>query len=162
MPGRMVNFRNTIAAAFVANDRGTVPTVAQFNALATGISTMRVRRAFGGFLRGMRNSLARARVIDSVMTIPTPPVNQVGNEGTGLDYTPAAFTDPENATITYSASLDGGAPLPSWITFTPATRRFQGTRPPITATETITVRLTGTDIYGKTASATFLITNTNI
>ncbi len=157
MPGRMVNFRNTIAAAFVANDRGTVPTVAQFNALGTGISTMRVRRAFGGFLRGMRNSLARARVVDLPLTVPTL-VNQTGAAGTALSYAAAAFTDPESAAITYTAALDGGAPLPLWITFTPASRTFAGTRP-VGATVTITVRLTGTDIYGKTASGTFTITN---
>jgi len=157
MPGRMVNFRNTIAAAFVANDRGTVPTVAQFNDLNTGISTKRVRRAFGSFLRGMRNSLARAKVIDLPLTVPTL-ANQTGAANTAVNYNAPAFTDPEGAGITYTAALDGGAPLPSWITFTPGTRNFAGTRPAL-ATQTVTVRLTATDIYGKTASGTFTITN---
>jgi hypothetical protein len=159
MPGRMVNFRNTIAAAFVAADRSTVPTVAEFNALSTGITPMRVRRAFGSFLRGMRNSLAQAKVVDLPLTVPNF-TNQTGNEGTALNYTAPAFTDPESATITYTATLDGGAALPAWITFTPSTRVFSGTRPAVDETTVVTVRVTATDIYGKTASGTFTITNT--
>jgi hypothetical protein len=161
MPGRLTNIRNTIAAAFVANDRSTVPTVAEFNALSTGITPMRVRRAFGSFIRGMKNSLVRARVIDLPLTVPSF-TNQTGNEGSALSYTPSAFTDPENAAITYSATLEDGTALPAWITFNPTTRAFTGTRPAIDVTTVITVRLTATDIYGKTASGTFTITNTAV
>jgi hypothetical protein len=161
MSGRLTNLRNTIAAAFVAADRGTVPTVAEFNALNTGASPMKVRRVFGSFLRGMKNSLVQARAIDLPLIVPTL-TNQIANEGTNTTYTAPAFTDPEGAAITYSATLDNGAPLPSWVVFTPGTRVFAITRGPVTVTETITVRLTATDIYGKTASGTFTITNTAV
>jgi hypothetical protein len=161
MPGRLTNIRNTIAAAFVANDRSTVPTVAEFNALSTGITPMRVRRAFGSFVRGMKNSLVRARVIDLPLTVPSF-TNQTDNEGTNSTYNAPAFTDPEGATITYSATLADGTALPAWITFTPAGRVFEITRGSIDVTQTVTVRLTATDIYGKTASGTFTITNTAV
>lgn len=163
MPGRLTNFRNTIAAAFVAADRGTVPTVAEFNALSTGITPMRVRRAFGSFVRGMKVSLKYGGAsVNAAPVLQNALVNQTGNEGTALSYTFAlnTFNDPEAAPITYTASLDGGAPLPAWITFNPATRAFTGTRPAIDVTETITVRVTAADIYGRTASGTFTITNT--
>jgi hypothetical protein len=165
MSGRLTNLRNTIAAAFVAADRGTVPTVAEFNALNTGASTMKVRRVFGSFLRGMKNSLSYAgTAVNAAPTLQNALVNQTGNEGSALSYTFAlnTFNDPEAAPLTYTASLDGGEPLPAWITFNPATRAFTGTRPAITETTVITVRVTAADIYGRTASGTFTITNTAV
>lgn len=160
--GRLTRARNTIATSFNNNDRATVPTVAQFNALNTGLSVMRVRRIFGSFLSGMRRSLTHAATVITLPPVAPTLTNQTGNEGTALSYTAPAFTDPESAAITYTATLDGGAPLPAWITFNPTTRAFTGTRPAVTVTEVITVRLTAADIYGRTASATFTITNTNV
>ncbi len=163
MAGRLTNFRNTIAAAFVAADRATVPTVTEFNDLNTGLSSMRVRRVFGSFVRGMKLSLNYAGAsVNAAPTLQNALVNQTGNEGTALSYTFAlnTFNDPEAAPLTYTASLDGGDSLPAWITFNPTTRAFTGTRPAIDETETITVRVTAADIYGRTASGTFTITNT--
>lgn len=159
--GRLTKARKIIADAFVANDRSTVPTVTQFNALSTGLSVKRVRRIFGSYLSGMRRSLVLAAAVNLPPTAPTF-TNQTGNEGTALSYTAPAFTDPESATITYSATLDSGAALPAWITFNSTTRAFTGTRPTVTATEVITVRVTAVDIYGRTASGTFTITNTKV
>ena len=160
---RLTRARKTIAEAFNNNDRSTVPTVAQFNALNTGLSVMRVRRIFGSFLSGMRRSLTHAATVITLPPVAPTLTNQTGNEGTALNYPAPAFTDPESATpIVYTATLDGGAPLPAWITFNPTTRVFTGTRPAVTVTEVITVRLTAADIYGRTASATFTITNVNV
>lgn len=163
--GRLTNLRNTIAAAFVAADRGTVPTVAEFNALNTGATPMRVRRVFGSFVRGMKNSLVyAARAVNAPPVLQNALVNQSGNEGTALNYTFAlnTFNDPEAAPLTYTATVDGGAPLPQWITFNPVTRAFTGTRPAVTQNETIVVRVTAADIYGRTASGTFNIVIVNI
>lgn len=163
--GRLTRLRNTIAAAFVAADRGTVPTVAEFNALNTGATPMRVRRVFGSFLSGMRRSLTyAARAVNAPPVLQNALVNQSGNEGTALNYTFAlnTFNDPEAAPLTYTATVDGGAPLPGWITFTPSTRTFTGTRPTVTENETIVVRVTAADIYGRTASGTFNIVIVNI
>lgn len=168
--GRLTRARNTIATSFNNNDRSTVPTVAQFNALNTGLSVMRVRRIFGSFLSGMRRSLTHAGKITLPPVLQNALVNQTGNEGTFIGGAPTGyifaantFNDPEAAPLTYTATLDGGAPLPNWITFNPTTRAFIGTRPtPITVTEVITVRVTAADIYGRTASGTFTITNVNV
>jgi hypothetical protein len=163
--GRLSRLRNTIAASFVSNDIGAVPTQAAFVALNTGATPMRVRRVFGSFIRGMKHSLIYAgRAVNAAPTLQNALVNQTGNEGSALNYAFAlnTFNDPEAAPITYTATLDGGAPLPAWITFTPSTRTFAGTRPAVTVTEVITVRVTAADIYGRTASGTFTITNTNV
>lgn len=165
MSGRLTNLRNTIAAAFVAADRGTVPTVAEFNDLNTGATPMRVRRVFGSFVRGMKNSLVYAgRVVNAAPVLANALVNQTGNEGTALNYTFAlnTFNDPEAAPLTYTAYLDDGSELPAWITFNPATRAFTGTRPAVDETTTIVVRVTAADIYGRTASGTFNIVITAI
>ncbi len=54
-------------------------------------------------------------------------VNQTATSGTPFSYTiPAsAFSDPDTGTtLSYSATLVGGAPLPSFMTFNAATRSF--------------------------------------
>ena len=163
--GRLTRLRQTIANAFVTNDVGTVPTQATFVSWNTGATPMRVRRVFGSFVRGMKNSLVYAgRAVNVAPALQNALVNQSGNEGTALNYTFAlnTFNDPEAAPLTYTATLDGGDPLPSWITFNPTTRAFTGTRPAITVTTAVTVRVTAADIYGRTASGTFIITNVNV
>lgn len=161
--GRLTNLRNTIAASFVANDIGTPPTPATFN--VAGVTPMRVRRVFGSFVRGMKNSLVYAgRAVNAAPVLANALVNQTDDEGTALSYAFASntFNDPEAAPLTYTATLDGGAALPAWITFTPSTRTFAGTRPEVEETVAVTVRVTAADIYGRTASGTFIITNTAV
>lgn len=165
MSGRLTNLRNTIAAALVAADRSTVPTVAEFNDLNTGATPMRVRRVFGSFVRGMKNSLVFAgRIVNAPPVLANALVDQTGDEGTALNYTFAVdtFIDPEGAPLTYSAYLDDGSELPVWITFNPDTRAFTGTRVAVDETTTIVVRVTAADIYGRTASGTFNIVITAI
>lgn len=165
MSGRLTNLRNTIAAALVADDKSTVPTVAEFNGYSTGASVMRVRRVFGSFSRGMKNALVYAgKAVNVPPALANALVNQTGNEGTALNYTFAlnTFNDPEAAPLTYTAFLDDGSELPAWITFNPSTRAFTGTRPAVDETTTTTVRVTAADIYGRTASGTFNIVNTAV
>jgi LPXTG-site transpeptidase (sortase) family protein len=40
-----------------------------------------------------------------------------------------SFTDPDGDALTYTAGLDGGAPLPAWLSFDADTRTFSGTPP---------------------------------
>lgn len=160
--GRLTNLRNTIAASFVANDIGTPPTPATFN--VAGVTPMRVRRVFGSFVRGMKNSLVYAgRAVNAPPVLANALENQTGNEGTALNYTFAlnTFNDPEAAPLTYTATVDGGT-LPAWVTFDGASRTFTGTRPAIDETVAVTVRVTAADIYGRTASGTFILTNTAV
>ncbi|WP_422135859.1 VCBS domain-containing protein [Endozoicomonas sp. ALD040] len=55
--------------------------------------------------------------------------NQMVAEESAFSYTiPAnAFSDAEGDTLTYSASLADGNPLPAWLTFDAGTRTFSGT-----------------------------------
>lgn len=160
MPGRLTNLRNTIAAAFVAADRGTVPTIAQFNALNTGTTSMGVRRVFGSFVRGMKNSLVYAgRAVNAAPTVTTIANATTDLIGTLSKDVTSNFTDPEAATLTYSATLSDGSALPSWLAFSAGVFTGSGTATLI-ADDVYTIRVTAADIYGRTVSTTFTITVT--
>ena len=62
--------------------------------------------------------------------------------------------DDGNNTLTYSATLGNGNPLPSWLSFAPATGTFSGN--PIDIAN-IYVKVTATDSANATATCTFLI-----
>jgi hypothetical protein len=64
-------------------------------------------------------------------------------------------------TLTLSATLANGDPLPVWLTFDPATRTFSGT-PENDHVGSITVKLTATDGYGASVSDSFEISVTNV
>ena len=55
-----------------------------------------------------------------------------------------AFTDVDNASLTYKATLASGAALPSWLSFDAATRTFSGT-PPQNYNGTIDLTVTASD-----------------
>ncbi|MFN6340070.1 MAG: putative Ig domain-containing protein, partial [Cyanobacteriota bacterium] len=57
-------------------------------------------------------------------------------------------------TLTYSATLASGDPLPAWLSFHPATRAFSGT-PAAADVTTLQVRVTATDRAGLSVSDTF-------
>ncbi|MEZ2318961.1 MAG: S8 family serine peptidase [Microcoleus sp.] len=60
------------------------------------------------------------------------------------------FTDPDPGdTLTYSATLNNGQPLPSWLRFNPTTRSFNGTTPGL---QNLAIKLTATDTTGVSAS----------
>ncbi len=69
------------------------------------------------------------------LILPTVPPVQTGEVGPvaltldePIDFSIPAdlFTDPDGEEITYSARLADGGPLPAWLTFDAATRRFGG------------------------------------
>ncbi|MGD1047052.1 MAG: putative Ig domain-containing protein [Bacteroidota bacterium] len=62
--------------------------------------------------------------------------------------------DDGNNTLTYSATLINGNPLPAWLSFDPATRTFSGTP---TAAATISIKVTATDTASASVSSTFNI-----
>ena len=67
-----------------------------------------------------------------------------------------ADVDPGD-TLTYSATLDTGASLPTWLTFDPVTRTFSGT-PQGGDVGAINVRVTATDAGSLNASDVFTLT----
>ncbi len=71
--------------------------------------------------------------------------DQPATAGVPFSYTVPAgtFSDLDTPTLTLSATLADGSPLPGWLTFTPATGQFSGT-PPVGFTF-IDVRVTASD-----------------
>ncbi len=65
------------------------------------------------------------------------------------------FEDPDNDLLAYTATLEGGAPLPNWLLFSEQTHTFIGT--PIT-TEAIRLTVRVDDGRGGSALDTFLLT----
>ena len=67
------------------------------------------------------------------------------------------FIDPSQS-LTISASLSDGSPLPSWLSFDPGSRRLSGT-PPLPGQ--LNVRFTATSSNGKTVSDTVALSITS-
>ncbi len=85
---------------------------------------------------------------------------QTATEDQAFSFTPPAFTDPDDDTLTYSASLSDGTALPTWLFFDAATRSFTGTPRENDTPEALTVRVTATDdgTPPASSSATFTLT----
>src|SRR6185369_840430 len=75
---------------------------------------------------------------------------------------PTTFNDADAGdTLTYSASLAGGAVLPGWIHFNAATRTFSGT--PLNGdVGSLSLNITATDAQGLSASGAFALAVANI
>jgi VCBS repeat-containing protein len=112
--------------------------------------------------KGGSNTYTVSVTVEAVNDAPVAHGGAGGNGTVGQPMAPvsvAAFTDIDGPAITYTATLAGGAPLPSWLVFDPATRSFSGT-PPGGSTGTYTVLVSGSD--GElSASASLTITVAN-
>ena len=84
--------------------------------------------------------------------------DQTATVDTAFDYAfpPDTFTDADNDMLTYTATKGDDTALPSWLTFTSATRTFSGT-PPVSAGGRHTVKVTASDGRGGSASDEFVI-----
>jgi hypothetical protein len=76
-------------------------------------------------------------------------------EDEAFSFTVPAFTDVDNASLTYTATLGNGDALPTWLSFDATTRTFSGT-PPTNFDADVTVRVTGSD-GSLSASNTFTL-----
>ena len=108
--------------------------------------------------------------VDSIVAIaitPVPDQPQVtGNIGSqsvvvngnfAVDASSVFQNIDTGSTTTYSAILQGGGALPSWLSFDAATGILSGT-PPGTSTETVTVLVTATTSEGLSSSQAFTLT----
>ena len=93
------------------------------------------------------------------MTAPTQ--NQTWTKGQTLNFKLAAnnFTDPQQQTMTYTATLANGAALPTWLHFKATTDTFTGTVP--TSASSFSIKVTATDAGGLSASETFSVSIAN-
>ncbi|GFE67498.1 putative Ig domain-containing protein [Chroococcus sp. FPU101] len=106
-------------------------------------------------------------------TINNPPsvANAIADQSTTEDQL-FSFQVPENTfddidadPLTYSATLTDGTPLPSWLTFDPATSTLSGTPTNSdipTFSITYSIRVTATDPENASVSDDFALTLTNV
>ncbi|MDR2220676.1 MAG: putative Ig domain-containing protein [Methylobacillus sp.] len=89
--------------------------------------------------------------------------DQNADEDSAFSYTVPddAFTDADGDTLTYIATLAGGAALPAWLTFDATTRTFSGT-PDNVDVGSLDVVVTANDGNGGTASQSFTLNVVNI
>lgn len=62
------------------------------------------------------------------------------------------IVDPDGDALTYTAKLESGAALPTWLSFAPPTMTLAGTVPAGSAGQTLTIRITATDPAGLSLS----------
>ena len=89
---------------------------------------------------------------------------QTATEDEAFSHQAPAFTDPDNDTLTYTATLSDGTVLPTWLSFTAATRTFTGTPQEADTPASLTIRLTATDdgTPPASSSASFALTVTAV
>ena len=96
--------------------------------------------------------------VNDAPTVSTPLQDRSFTSGAAFAFTiPAAtFSDADNDTLTYSATLAGGAALPGWLQFNAATGAFSG-NPTVLDVGSVNVELTATDPGGLAVSDVFAL-----
>lgn len=88
--------------------------------------------------------------------LAAPPVAPAAIESVPFSFTlpDGTFTDSDGDTLTYSATLADGSPLPTWLHFDPLTRSFSGTPSGVDIGD-LSIKVTASDGGYHPASATF-------
>jgi len=116
-------------------------------------------RAYNGTYWGDWQSLnvAIASTAPAAPVLEQQTAAQTWKAGTSIALAlTGTFQDPQHQTLTYSASLAGGQPLPSWLSFNATTDTFSGTAP--NAAQTVSITVTATDTSGLSVADTFSAT----
>jgi hypothetical protein len=103
------------------------------------------------------NTIDSLKHTNFVPYVKTKLVNQTDTLGHSYSLTipDSTFIDDDgNNTLTYTATLNNGNPLPTWLPFNPVTKTFSGT--PITV-GSVSIKVTATDIAKASVSATFTL-----
>jgi Ca2+-binding RTX toxin-like protein len=95
-----------------------------------------------------------------VLTTLLQDVSSAEDAAVSFTLPAGAFTDVDNATLVYSATLSNNAALPSWLTFNAAALSFSGT-PPANFNGAIDVKVTASD-GALSASDVFTLTITPV
>ncbi|QRN37860.1 putative Ig domain-containing protein [Pectobacterium carotovorum] len=96
-----------------------------------------------------------------VVATPIPPQNVAQGGGFNFTVPDGTFSDPDGDTLTLSATLANGSPLPSWLRFDPTIGTFSGT-PGNADVGTLVIRVTATDGSNTSISTSFGLTVTNV
>ena len=122
--------------------------------------------ATGGTTHISATTVALSETINAVNDAPIVAqaiIDQNATQGTAFNFSfvVGTFSDVDGDTLSYTATKDDGSALPSWLTFTPATRTFSGT-PGSGDVGTLAVKVTASD-GALSASDTFniVVGNTN-
>jgi hypothetical protein len=105
---------------------------------------------------GLSSSETFTLAVGAAPVLSTQTANQTWSAGQPVTLTlPASlFTDPQNSTLTLSATQSNGTALPSWLSFNATTGTFTGTVPAGNY-GTLGLKVTATDALGLSASETF-------
>ncbi len=143
----------------VLNDAGTKTYIKSLEADANG---NRFEIALdGNYLDKLTNAnfvFATAPTTNQTPIVATPLLDQNATENTAFSYVVPAtsFTDPDNDSLSYTASLADGSALPGWLTFDAASRTLSGT-PDSTASGNYSVKITATDGSNAAVSDSFTL-----
>jgi hypothetical protein len=74
-----------------------------------------------------------------------------------FSFAATAFTDPDGDNLSYSATENNSAALPSWISFDGASRTFSGTAPSELGGSTVSIKVMANDGNGASVSDVFNI-----
>ncbi|MEI7339535.1 putative Ig domain-containing protein [Pectobacterium carotovorum] len=96
-----------------------------------------------------------------VVSTPIPPQNVAQGGGFNFTVPDGTFSDPDGDSLTLSATLANGSPLPSWLRFDPTIGTFSGT-PGNADVGTLVIRVTATDGSNTSISTSFGLTVTNV
>ena len=96
---------------------------------------------------------------ESPPALITPLVDQVTEDGGSFDFQFSEDTfdsQVENSEVRYSATLDTGAPLPSWLSFNESSRTFSG-EPTQTDVGSLNIRVTAMNSVGLESTDDFIL-----
>ena len=108
-----------------------------------------------------------AQILNDAPVVANAITTQAATEDSAFSFVvpPTTFSDadaPLGDTLTYSATLGNGSPLPAWLSFDAGSRTFSGT--PINGdVGALSLKVTATDLAGATVASTFTlnVANTN-
>ncbi|MEG5263024.1 putative Ig domain-containing protein [Pseudomonas sp. JDS28PS106] len=97
-------------------------------------------------------------VVNQAPVVANALLDQNATENTPFSYVVpgTSFTDPNNDTLSYTATLADGSALPDWLTFDATTRTLSGT-PGASASGTYAIRITATDASNASVSDQFTL-----